>query len=248
MGGCLFTLGLICYFIGIIQLLSGRRSDAAPLPASMPYPTRQAAVRSPLPPAASSMPQTVKETPMNGNAPQNLTRVQIGQRIKIRHPQQGELTLYVLGRITLQELWQQSRTPQNPWVPTGNTFFGFWLENNILLLNWLTRYYLLDEAIPTSDVEIQRDFAPFARQFAQSDQTADVYFAYPPASWHIDDIGKFRVQEIAGEGFRQGRGMTGRFIHSSGDSKRALVLEDYEGGGQDMVWIGYQIGADDIQE
>lgn len=182
------------------------------------------------------------------NSPQNLTRIQIGQRIKVRHPQQGELTLYVMGRITYQELWQQSRTPQSPWVPTGNSFYGFWLENNLFLLNWLTRFYLLEEGIPITDVDIQRDFAPHARKFAQSDQTADVYFAYPPASWHIDDIGKFRIQDVEGEGFRAGRGLTGRFIHASGDGQRALVVEDFEGAGQDMVWTGYQINAEDIKE
>jgi len=182
------------------------------------------------------------------NAPQALTRIQVGQRIKIQHPQQGELTLYVMGRILYHELWQRTRGPQSPWVPTGNAFYGFWLENNMLLLNWLTRFYILDEAVPITDVDIQRDFAPHASKFAQSNQTADVYFAYPPASWHIDDIGKFSVQEVEGEGFRQRRGLTGRFIHASGDSQRALVLEDFEGAGQDMVWTGYLIKAEDVQE
>ena len=105
----------------------------------------------------------------------------------------------------------------------------------------------MDEVTPVTDVDIQRDFAPHARQFAQSEQTANVYFAYPPASWHIDDIGKFAILRIEGEGFRQQTGAIGRFIHSSGDSKRGMVVEDYEGGsGQDAVWSGYLIEEKDI--
>jgi hypothetical protein len=66
--------------------------------------------------------------------------------------------------------------------------------------------------------------------------------------WHIDDIGKFRVEEVAGEALAMRPGGVGRFIHASGDGGRALVVEDYEGaGGQDTAWIGYQVEAADIK-
>ncbi len=178
----------------------------------------------------------------------SLSQVQVGQRIRVRHPLQGELTVYVMGRVIYDELWQTQRGPQVPWTPTGSAFSGFWLETNLFLLNWQNRYYLLDEATALSDAEILRDFAPHAKKFAQSDQTADVYFAYPPASWHIDDIGKFSIRSVEGEGLRNVPGSTGRFIHCSGDGHRALVLEDYESrGGQDTVWTGYSLAETDIQ-
>ncbi|NMB91148.1 MAG: hypothetical protein GYA17_22530 [Chloroflexi bacterium] len=182
------------------------------------------------------------------NELQQLGSIQVGQRIKVQHPVQGELSLHVLGRVRFAELWQQNRSPQSPWVRTGNQFAGFWLETNVLLLNWQTRFYCLDEKVPLNDNDIARDFAPHARKFAQSDQTADVYFAYPPAMWHIDDIGKFEILSVEGEGLPDRAGAVGRFIHASGDNHRALVLEDYEGGsGQDMVWTGYALEAAHIQ-
>jgi hypothetical protein len=177
----------------------------------------------------------------------SLNQISTGGQIRVRHPVQGELTVHVMGRVIYDELWQAQRGPQVPWTPTGSAFSGFWLETNLFLLSWQNRYYLLDEASLLSDAEIQRDFAPHARKFAQSDQTAEVYFAYPPASWHIDDIGKFRIRSVEGEGLRNVTGSIGRFVHCSGDGHRALVLEDYEsGGGQDVVWTGYQIQSEDI--
>ncbi len=174
---------------------------------------------------------------------QKLDWIRLGQRIYVQHPLRGEWMAHVLGRIVYAELWQRQRGAQVPWEPTGNLYAGFWLEGDLFLLNWQNRFYLLDEAVELSDADIQRDFLPHARKFAQSDQTADVYFAYPPAMWHIDDIGKFRVEQVEGEGLRFRPGAIGRFIHASGDAGRALVVEDYEGGGggQDTAWIGYHI-------
>lgn len=175
--------------------------------------------------------------------------IKVGQRIYVNHPVQGERMAHVLGKIVFAELWQQTRGPQSPWVPTGSAFAGFWLEGNLLLLNWQNRSYLLDEAVLLSDADIARQFAPYAKQFAQSDQTADVTFAYPPASWHIDDIGKFRVEQIEGQSLRYQRGGIGRFIHCSGADNRGLVVEDFEGGGgQDTAWVGWRIEAEEVKE
>lgn len=182
-----------------------------------------------------------------------MSNIRIGERIRVRHPVQGELTVYVMGQVVFDELWQTQKGPRNPWVNTGNAFSGFWLETNLLLLNWQNRYYLLDEFTALSDAEIQRDFLPHARQFAQSGQTAEVLFAYPPTMWKIADIGKFRVRGVQGEGLRYVPGAVARFIHASGSAPeagatRALVVEDYEsGGGQDAAWVGYVIQAEDIQ-
>jgi hypothetical protein len=179
---------------------------------------------------------------------QKLASIKVGDRIRVRHPQQGELTLHVDGSILYQELWQTTRSAQAPWVPTGNAFAGFWLETNLFLLNWQARFYLLEEAVPLTDADIQSQFMPFARQFAQSDQKADVYFAYPPTSWHIDDIGKFRVSAVEGSGLRLQPGAGGRFIHASSSDGRGLVVEDHqgEGSGEDTAWIGWMIKEEDI--
>jgi hypothetical protein len=183
-------------------------------------------------------------------APQALSNIQVGQRVTLRHPQQGALTLYVMGRVLYQELWQTQRGPQAPWVPTGNSFAGFWLETDRLLLSWQNRLYLLEEVVPLSDGEIARDFAPHARKFAQSNQTAEVLFAYPPGMWRMVDIGKFRIERIEGEGLRMQVGAVGRFIHAhgSGDGvERALVVEDYEGAGQDIAWLGITLTPEQIE-
>ncbi len=173
--------------------------------------------------------------------------IEIGQRIAIQYPLRGLTLAHVLGRVHYIELWQRSRGAQVPWTPTGNTFLGFLLEGGVYLLNWQNRFYLLEGRDELSDADIQRHFQPYARQFAQSDQTADVYFSYPPAMWHIDDIGKFRIGAAEGEANFFRPGSVGRFIHASGDGGRALVVEDYESGGQDTAWNGYLLKEEDIQ-
>lgn len=256
LSGCLFTIGAIFIFIGIVVFVTNRGGQAEkPQNQASSNPLKQiqsiftTATQPPAAPSASvgaAAGQT--SMPSASNDPKPLEWIRPGIRIRVQHPQQGELTLYVMGQIDFSELWQRRPGADVPWTPTGNVFTGYWLETNRFLLNWQNRYYLLDEATATSDPEIQRDFSSHARQFAQSNQTANVYFAYPPAMWHIDDIGKFQVARIMGEGFSQQMNAIGRFIHASGDSERALVLEDFEGGGgQDMVWIGYKITADVVQ-
>jgi hypothetical protein len=240
---CLFALGVLFVFIGLIQLL-GKRS--AEMPGIRPSVSRPPA------PVLARTRASVQSQPLQGvvmKDPQTWNKWKVGDRLHLMHPTQGELLLHVNGRLTYAELWQRGRGPQVPWTPTGNTFYGFWMETNRFLLNWLNRYYVFDEMVPTSDVEIQRDFAPYARQFAQSDQTAEVHFSYPPAVWKIEDIGKFRIERVEGSVLLSVRvGAVGRFIHAIGDSKRALAVEDYEGGaGQDVVWIGYQIAAEDLR-
>jgi len=259
MGTCFFALAVLFFLIGLVQLFAPDKT-AGGLPrqpqGAAPFPSNPQGVQPRQGPAQRPVIAPAEQPISSGSrggssmTVQPFNWIQKGQRIRVTHPEQGELTLYVMGQISYEELWQQTRGPQSPWVPTGNVFLGFWLENNLFLLNWQNRAYLLEERIPLSDADIQRDFAPHAKKFAQSDQTADVYFAYPPASWHIDDIGKFRVQGVEGEGFALSPGATGRFIHSSGDGRRALVLEDYEGGGsgQDTAWIGYQIETDDVKK
>lgn len=258
MGGCFFTLAMVCFIIGVVQLLSpvpaSRGSSSSGfLPRNVPRPAgltpriSQRGVSSmPVVPAGESI--STGGEPMVTNV-QKLDWVKVGGRIYVGHPVKGELMAHILGRIVYAELWQAQRGPQVPWTPTGNAFVGFWLEGGLFLLNWQTRFYLLDEAVQLSDADIQRDFLPHARKFAQSDQTADVYFSYPPAMWHIDDIGKFRVDVVEGEGLNFCPGAIGRFIHASGDAGRGLVVEDYEGGGggQDTVWIGYQVAEDGIK-
>ena len=49
-----------------------------------------------------------------------------------------------------------------------------------------------------TDAEIKTHFLPSAQAFGRSDETADISFAYPPASWRVTDIGKFRVESAEG--------------------------------------------------
>lgn len=278
-GLCLFGLAILCFIIGFIQLVAPEPAMRGQIPVrnipgqvplgGVPRPSvidpslsgvpRPAFLDPRIPGTISGLGSVSQTTPQatstaSGGGPvnmneQKLSWIKVGQRIYTRHAVKGELMSHVLGRIVYAELWQQSRGPQVPWTPTGNAFIGFWLEGGMFLLNWQNRFYLLDERVELSDADIQRDFLPHARKFAQSDQTADVYFAYPPAMWHIDDIGKFNVTRTEGEGLLFRSGAVGRFIHASGDSGRALVVEDYEGGGggQDTAWIGYSLAEEDIK-
>lgn len=263
MGGCLFFIAILCFIIGFIQLFAPesrpstafqpRSQPVSPFPSGMPRPPAlnpRIPSSGRFPPVPSQAAPTLDSGGQKMQSyPQKLAWIKLGQRIYTHHPIKGELMAHVLGRIQYSELWQQTRGPQSPWVPTGNVFLGFWVEGSLFLLNWQNRFYLLDESVQVSDADIQRDFLPHARKFAQSDQTAEVYFDYPPAVWHIDDIGKFRVDSTEGEGLIFRPGAVGRFIHASGDSGRALVVEDYEGGGggQDTVWIGYQAQEEEIK-
>jgi hypothetical protein len=245
----LYILAIIFFIIGLVILISPEGSqEREDLRNFVPVP----AYSSPKAPGAQSFPAPDGSQPTGGKHMEpvlkKLTGIAIGQRIKVPHPVKGELTIHVLGRILYNELWQQVRSPDSPWVTTGNQFAAFWLDGEMLLLNWMNRFYLLDSNDPLSDADIARDFAPPARKFAQSDQTADVYFAYPPASWKIVDIGKFEVATVEGSTLHARAGAVGRFIHASGDGGRALVVEDFEGGGgEDCAWTGYQLKEEDIK-
>lgn len=141
------------------------------------------------------------------------------------------------------------KSPSEPWAPTGNQFTAHWL-GNFMIYEWKENLWLLDEYDALTDKDIATHFAPYAKRFGESNETADVYFAFPPASWKMTDIGKFSVQSAEGTGLRLNVGATGRFIHASGDGGRALVVEDYQSGsgGQDTAWIGYSITWDAIQK
>jgi hypothetical protein len=181
--------------------------------------------------------------------PAKLAGLEVGQVVRIVHPQKGEQSFNILGRLLYTELWQASRGPTVPWTPTGNFFAGFALEPAGYLLNWQDRFYLLEERRSLTDMDINRDFMPYARQFAQSDQTADVRFNYGGVRWKIADIGRFAIEFVDGSGLHLGKGAIGRFVHSGSD-KQALVLEDFQSGGsggQDTLWRGFQIGETDIK-
>lgn len=166
----------------------------------------------------------------------------LGQAVVFEHPQRGAITGKILGSIHYTELWQRANSASEPWVPTGNTFAAHWF-GSYLLYEWQSRLYVLDEYEAVSDSDIQTNFLPYAKRFAQSDQTAQVTFAWPPASWTIVDIGKFQVAKADGAGLRLSLGAIGRFIHARGADNRALVVEDYQSGsgGQDTAWTGWEL-------
>jgi hypothetical protein len=180
--------------------------------------------------------------------PANFGDVQVGQSIRLTHPKQGELTLSVRRRLYYGELWQEHTGPNVPWTTTGTYFVGLTLDHDLYLLNWQSRFFLLESHSPLTDMEINRDFAQYARQFASSNQTADVHFRYADANWRIDDIGKFRIEYCDGDGDQISPGSVGRFIHASNDNT-VLVVEDYQSGGSgglDTLWRGYKIKQTDI--
>jgi hypothetical protein len=174
----------------------------------------------------------------------------LGATVRYRHPERGELAGRISGTIEYAELWQRRRGAQEPWVATGNIFPAHWLGDT-LLYSWKGVLWLLDSYDPLSDADIQRHFLPHAQTFARSDQTAEVFFAYPPASWKMTDIGKFEVRRADGQGLRLQPGAFGRFIHAQGNTGnegRALVVEDYQegSGGMDTAWLGWKISWDDM--
>jgi hypothetical protein len=180
--------------------------------------------------------------------PANFGDVQVGQTIRVGHPKQGELVVSVRRRLFYGELWQEHAGPSVPWTTTGTYFVGLGLERDLFLLNWRSRFFLLESRSPLTDMDINRDFAPYARQFAASNQTADVRFRYKDSTWHIDDIGKFRIEYFEGDGAEVSTGSTGRFIHASAGPE-ALVVEDYQSGGSgglDTLWRGFLIQSADV--
>ena len=175
--------------------------------------------------------------------PANFGNIQVGQSIQVTHPKQGVLTLKVQRRLYYGELWQEHSGASVPWTPTGTYFVGLNLDRDLFLLNWQNRFYLLESHSPLTDMDINRDFAPYARQFAASNQTADVRFRYAGGTWRIDDIGKFRIEYCDGDGAQISPGSVGRFIHASSDAD-VLVVEDYQSGGSgglDTLWRGVSL-------
>jgi hypothetical protein len=180
--------------------------------------------------------------------PAKLGALEIGKTVRVTHPQKGEQTYKVRGRLLYTELWQASSGPTIPWTPTGNYYAGFALEPGAYLLNWQDRFYILDEKRPLTDMDINRDFLPYAKQFAQSNQTANVEFSYAGARWKMVDIGRFAIEFEEGEGLHLHKGAIGRFIHA-GSGNAALIVDDFQSGGsggQDTLWKGFLIKETDI--
>lgn len=181
--------------------------------------------------------------------PAKLGGLEVGASVRIVHPVGGAQDYRVRGRLLYTELWQASRGPNVPWTPTGNYFAGFALEPAAFLLNWQDRFYILEERRSLTDMDINRDFVPYARQFAQSNQTAKVEFQYAGGRWQMADIGRFAIEFEDGEGCHLHKGAIGRFIHAAGGNQ-ALVVDDFQSGGsggQDTLWKGYLIQETDIK-
>jgi len=179
--------------------------------------------------------------------PAKLGALEIGQAVRVVRPQ-GERTYRVRGRLLYTELWQASAGPSVPWTPTGNYYAGFALDPAAYLLNWQDRFYILEERRALTDMDINREFVPYARQFAQSNQTARVEFSYAGGRWLMVDIGRFAIEFEDGEGLHLHKGAIGRFIHAA-SGNAALVVDDFQSGGsggQDTLWKGFSIKETDI--
>jgi hypothetical protein len=234
------VLGLVMMVVGFNLVRQGNAAQGR-------MPAR--AVRPPV--AAAPQPGGKPMARQLSGKPGEFAAARLGQRITYNHPERGGLTGVILGTIHYAELWQRRKAPSEPWVPTGNSFTAHWIGDT-LLYHWKDRLYVLDSYDMITDAEIAQQILPHAKTFGQSDETAQVSFAYPPASWTITDIGKFHVESAEGSGLRLQAGADGRFLHARGgtdNENRALVVEDYQegSGGQDTVWRGWMISWDDLQ-
>jgi hypothetical protein len=240
-GGPLMCLGFTFLLVGAVMWFT-RRSPASPAPVRSGVsgyqkagvtPPRNARVEKAPPPTVQRTGNTMRDQFFNAR---------LGQNVVVKHPERGDVTGKIIGTIRYTELWQKVNSPSEPWAPTGNEYVAHWL-GNFLLYEWQNHVYLLDAYEALSDQDIQQNFLPYAKRYAQSDQTAKVSFAWPPASWTITDIGKFQVARAEGDGLRLNQGATGRFIHAEGADNRALVVEDYQSGsgGQDTAWTGWRV-------
>jgi len=237
LGGSACCLSFFAFLVGLVFYIT--RNDSQ----------KTASTRTAPPPKTKSPVQAKPTLPTIGHPMRaKFVNAQIGQNITVNHPQRGPFTGKIIGSIQYAELWQKTNAPSTPWTPTGNTFTAHWL-GNFMIYEWQERLYLLDEYEALTDQDIQTSFMPYAKTFAQSNQTAKVSFAWPPASWTIVDIGKFSVSQAEGDGLRLQTNATGRFIHASGADNRALVVEDYQSGngGQDTAWTGWQIEWKDVE-
>jgi hypothetical protein len=238
----LVFVGLIMMVVGFNLIRQGHRMAppvASRARASAPAPSAPVAA-----PGGAPMAK-----PLSGK-PGLFGAARPGKRLTYKHPERGMLSASILGTIHYAELWQRRKSPSEPWVPTGNIFTAHWLGDT-LLYHWKDRLYLLDSYDIVTDAEIAQQILPAAKQFGQSDEMAEVSFAYPPASWIVTDIGKFQVEGIEGSGLRLQAGAVGRFLHArggSGNEGHALVVEDYQegGGGQDTAWRGWLLTWDDL--
>lgn len=180
--------------------------------------------------------------------PAKLGALDLGKTVRVAHPIKGEQVFTVRGRLLFTELWQASSGPTVPWTPTGNYYAGFALEPAGYLLNWQDRFYIMEEQHSLTDMDINRDFLPYAKQFAQSNQTANVEFSYAGARWKMVDIGRFAIEFEDGQGCHLHKGAIGRFIHA-GSGNAALVIDDFQSGGsggQDTLWKGFLIKESDV--
>jgi hypothetical protein len=237
-------MGAFVFFIGAMMFVrqSGQRlaRPATAVSTRKNRPPKQRRVMPEVNPGGTAMASGIRG---------DFQRAGIGQDITVNHPRRGPITGKIIGSIRYTELWQRVKSPSEPWAPTGNQYTAHWL-GNFMIYEWKEGLFLLDEYEALTDKDIATHFAPYAKRYGESNETADVYFAFPPASWKITDIGKFNVASVEGSGLRLNQNATGRFIHASGDGGRALVVEDYQSGsgGQDTAWIGYSITWDEVKK
>jgi hypothetical protein len=244
----LMFVGFLMILAGVFVLQAGRAAGRSSGAMARPAAGPMARPEVPRPPVAGGAPMPTQVP--SGKAGE-FASARLGQTITYNHPKRGGLTGKILGTARYAELWQRRKAPNEPWVETGNTFTAHWLGDT-LLYEWKGSLFLLDSYDMLTDAEVKTQFLPHAQAFGRSDETADISFAYPPASWRITDIGKFRVASAEGQGLRLQAGAVGRFIHArgnTGNEGQALVVEDYQegGGGQDTAWIGWSISWDDVQ-
>ena len=128
MPGCLIALAFLFYFIGVIVWLNqkkiGSENKESATSRRFDFSTGEPIKNTSKDPKnyeASAYTQSEANMEHPGTL---LSAYQIGVRILVGHPVQGDLTVYVQGKVIFSELWQRARDTQSPWVPTGNEFVG----------------------------------------------------------------------------------------------------------------------------
>jgi hypothetical protein len=158
-------------------------------------------------------------------------------------------TLQVVGTITLTELQKFGRRNAE-WQPSGRKFKLVQLAGDRLIARMPTgegeqeRWFVMQQGPVrglTGFMAGNEGQPGPARQFAASDQLADVRFTWVDNEWQMTDIGTFDF-EVSGDGFLSGSGRCRHTMAKEVGGKRWFLFFDLmKGSGSDSLWIGPQL-------
>jgi hypothetical protein len=158
-------------------------------------------------------------------------------------------TLQVVAAITLAEL-QKFAGRKAGWQPSGREFKLIQLVGDRLIARMPVgegeqeRWFMMQQGpargLTRFMAGTEGEPGP-ARQFAASDQLADVRFTWADNDWEMTDIGTFDFQ-VSGDGFLSGSGRCRHTMAKEVGGKRWFLFFDLmRGSGSDSLWIGPQL-------